>query len=413
MSSSSAGEATPVETPEEFQAGVKSAREYLTRPLRLYEIRLPAGLHGAINIGWFPNGAERVLDPKSWLSQGYDGVRIVGAGVDKTVLRDTSWGGITVAATRHPGVVQLEGMTIYCGSNAAVVMGEQNHEKEIVPGFALRLINSKIVAPPPDQLAFGRAKWGVFYYQCDVTYINVEIDVYHASEHGTYGHGFSKMGAYVRRLHQRASGAEGWKVRPDVTETAWLRETPWIVIEDSVFKNWFQPWSARGGGGLVLQNACAHVSVDRSIFIGGGRAGSVESNMRSKAIMISSELDGYDVDTGEPIAVSHGAGTGLVRLSKNLLYGYSDVDWHNTLVRCAPNASGTLSAKGFWLERSGLYGKNMIVQAGGLPPRRAIVNGCNSDEIREAAEARSIDTAFEATIPLSDRRIKVSEGWTR
>lgn len=396
-------------TLQQFESNAASARDYLTRPLRLYDIRLPAGLHGSISVGWSPNGAERVYDPRVWLDAGFDGVRFLGDGPGRTVLRNTGWGGTTVAISRHPGAVVLEGMTIYGGEQAAVVAGEQNIAKVVVPGFALRLKDVEVVVPPPDRLSWGRAKWGVFYYQCDLTYENVKIDALHASEHGTYGHGFAKAGAYVYRLSQRSSGAEGWKQRPDVTETAWLRETPCIQIVESSFRNWYQPWSSRGGAALVLQHSGAHVLVDRCAFQGGGDLGSLESNVRSKAIMLSSESNGYDVTTG----ARGGTGQGYVLIRRTLAYGHSEVDWHNTLVRCAANSSGTSAALGLWVDRCGLYGRGMIVQTGNIPAGRTFVQNCNTPQIREVADARGIDTREECTIPLADRRIKVSEGLTR
>jgi hypothetical protein len=400
--------ATTLPTAETFTKGADAAAKYLARPLNLYEIRLPAGDVGSINIAFFRNGASMQLDPQAWLSQGYDGVRLIGAGVDRTVIRCNAWDGRTIAVGRHPGVVQLEGVTLYAGNTSATQIGEQNFTGQTVPAFGFRFYESKAIVPEPGSL--GRSKWLLFGYQSDVHLRDVELDAYHALEHASYWHGHAKRGLLWERVTMRASGAEGCKIRSDATETAWAGPNAWTIVRGSSFRNWHQPWSSRGGAAIVLQGAATHVLIEGSTFWGGGAAGHIESQMRSKAIMISSEADSFDQATG---ARGTGFGNGFVSIRRCALRGYSDYDWHNTIIRCAPNSGTQKAARGLLIDQCGVWGKNMIVQTGGMPERTTLIQRCNSPAVRSYCDAIGMDTTHEATFPTAARRVLLSEGIVR
>lgn len=391
-----------------FNTAAEQAVAAQTKPLRLMEYHLPEGDVGSINIGWFKNGASTKLDPNTWLAQGYDGIRIIGKGADKTAIRCDSWDGITLAVGRHAGVVQLEGVHLYAGFDRACSFGEQNHAKILEPKFQFRFLNSKATVLPPTER--GRTKWLLFGYNSDVYLQDVELDAYHASEHASYWHGFSKNGLLWDRVTVRASGAEQCKVRSDTTETAWAGNKTWVIVRDSSFRNWYQPWSARGGAAIVLQGAAANALIERSQFWGGNDLENIPGNQRSKCIMISSEGLSYDTVTGKE---NVGFGNGYVVVRLCALRGYSKVGWHNTILRAGRNGGSQASCRGLLIDNCGVWGPMMQVQTGEIPEGMMQIQNCNTPALRNISEAIGMDTMYEATYPASNRAIPLSEGIKR
>lgn len=418
---------------------------------RLFDIVLPAGDAASINVGWFRNGATR-LDPSEWLRQGYAGVRFIGAGVDVTHVRCTSWDGITVAVGRHAGIVRLENLTIHSGSDRGTAFGEQNLGRTITPGFRIELQNVRGVVDPPEtyrerraiaagetaaydgtleapgfpavHLAKGdasprygilvgqprRPKWLLFAYNADLIARDCIFDAREAVEHAAYWHGFARYGALLERCRFEGAGAEEWKTRSDATETAWAGADVRIVIRDCSFREWFQPWSWRGGAAIVLQGAAAHVLVERCVFWGGAPVGQLTAKDRCKCVMVSSEGQSYDRATG---AVGSGFGNGFVVVRQCVMWGSSEVDWSNTIARCARNGGTQLAAQGFFLREVGAWGPRMVVQAGDLPAGRMVIEGCNVGAQVEYAKSIGMPTSPEATFPTSVRRVPLSEGIVR
>jgi len=368
---------------------------------KLFEYRLPARDIKAINIGWFRNSAEIQLDWRTWIGQGYDGIRIIGAGIDRSLIHGNLYDGTAVAIGRHPGITQLENLSIYAGFSMGVQCGEQNLTHELVPKFMLKYLGVKgFVTQIP---GFGRTKWWDFGYQRDVTFEDVEIDAIQASEHGSYSHGFAKLGLHAKRLKFRGSGAQNLKVRSSADETAYAGPQAKIHIEDSTFQRWFQEWSDRGGGGIVIEGGAAIVEIQDSIFRGGG-----DSSQHARCIMLSSESNSYDWATGK---VGVGAGNGPVTLKRLAISGRAPDFWGNELVRCGRNGGTQLSAASFLMEACGGYGKNMIVQLGQLPKGKGVIRSCNTPEIREKCSLLGgIDVDREAVWPGPARLVPLSEG---
>lgn len=437
------GKASELEEPELELAGAPGAR--------LFDIVLPPGDSGSINVGWYRNGATR-LDPTEWLRQGYKGVRFIGAGVDVTHVRCTSWDGITVAVGRHAGIVRLENLTLHAGSNQATQFGEQNLGRTITPGFRVELKNVRAVvdspetyrerrpiaageaaaydgtleAPnfPPLRLAKGetspragvlvgeprRPKWLLFAYNADLLARDCIFDARQAVEHAAYWHGFAHYGALVERCRFEGAGSQNWKTRSDATETAWAGPDVRIVIRDCTFRESGEPWTWRGPGHVVLEGAAAHVLIERCVFWGGGPVGQLTAKDRCKCVMISSEGLSYDRATG---AVGTGFGNGHVLVRECVAYAASEVDWGNTVMRCGRNGGSQWSAESFTLEHVGAWGPKVIVQTGEVPTGRMIIRDCNAGAQVTYAQSIGMPTAPEATYPTAVRRVPLSEGIVR
>lgn len=362
----------------QFDREAKKAAAYLMRPLRLKEIRLPAGDVGSINIGWPSNGGQRI-DP----DPAYDGLRIIGT--DTTTIRCTAWDGVTVGVGRHDGVVQLENVTIAAGRRCAVQMGGSGGS--VRPKFALRILDSTVYMPPPSALGGVRGMWGIFGYHYDEWLRNVILDTIEAMEHSRYRHGAAKMGDIWQNVRVIGSAGENKKDRPDTSETVYVPDT-WSISHRCNFGNWGQPhgnWQQ--GGGIVQQGAKSHVLVDECVFK--GRIG------HSKCVMVSSE---GNENPGAP---------GFVLVRNSLLSGAADGFWNNTLVNVYNNGGGS-PALGTRIEGCAVYGQNTSVTATG----QFQVVGCNTPAIRNLASAYC-DTQHETVIPTAQRLVPVSEGIIR
>lgn len=365
-----------------------NATSVLAAPANLFEIRLPAGDTGSINVGWWKNGATLNYDPQTWLSQGFDGVRFVGAGVDVTHIRCTSWDGITIAVKQHNGIVEFNNCTIHAGNNQATQFGEQNLAKKLSPKFAARLIDCKVTSEQ-------RAKWLVFGYQCDLYMKRVTLIGKQNVEHDVYFHGWSAKGALVEDCNFESAGAEGFKTRPDMTETVMVPGTS-IVIRRSKFTDWRQDHSWRGGAAIVDQGDISNVLIEGCFFKGGVPTATQPPNDRSHCVEIAAESNSY-------------GGAGHVWIRDCAFYGKSLVDWSNTIIRVARNSGTQNAAKSVMIETSGIYGPKMLVSVGQVAAGKTTVRLCNTPEIK-AKLAALFSTAEEATIPTASRRIPVSEG---
>ena len=372
--------------------------------LKLKEIRLPEGDVGSLNIGWFSNGASRSYNPGTWLAEGFDGARFIGAGIDRTVLHCDAWDGRTIACKIHPGVLQFEAMTIYAGSTMAAQFGEQNTAKRLEPKFQIRLIGVKGVVPPPVP-GMGRTKWCFFSYQADRYYEDVEIDATLAAEHGDYIHNVASLGVVVKNLVVRGSGAQNFKMRCPANETAWPGNKAKFSVKKSQFQRAGQPWSDRGNGLIVIEGGGMPIEIEDCLF-----RSSRPNDPEARAIMISSEPESYDWATG---AIGTGFGNGPISIKRIAVHGWRpDGSGLNELVRCGPN-SGTSqkSTPSFLLEASGVWGKNTWAQFGGIPKGKLVIRNCNTPEIKAQCDLiGGIDTSFETSYPGPLRLIPLSEG---
>lgn len=370
---------------------------------KLKEIRLPAGDLKGLNIGWFRDGSELVLDWHSWIDQGFEGVRIIGAGVDRTVIRADMYDGNAVCIGRHPGIVQLENLIVVAGFSMGIQCGEQNLQKELVPKFQIRLIGVKGYVPPPIP-GFQRTKWWCLVYQADVLIEDVTVDGTLLSEHDFYFHGFAKYGLDVRRLKCLGSGAQNLKVRSSADETAYAGPLTKIKIRQSQFQRAGQTWSDRGDGLIVIEGGASAIEIEDCLF----RASS-PNNPHAHAIMVSSEANSYAWGTGA--VGGTGPGNGPVTIRRVAVNGWKPDAWGNELIRCGRNGGTQQSAAGFLLEESGVYGRNMLAQLGSIPKGKTVIRGCNTPAIREQClQIGGIDVEHEAHYPSPTRLIPLSEG---
>lgn len=408
----------------QFDAAADRAAKNLRATGKLFEMRLPAGDVGSINIGASNNGAEMKLDPQTWLSKGFSGIRFIGAGTDKTFVRCTSWDGITLLCARHAGVVQTENLHLFAGYSRATVMGAQNLAKEIVPQFKFVMLGCKGTVLPPEEIGHsGRTFWLLFGYQCDQYLADCELDANQAAEHANYAHGWAKTGCLWERVTVRSSGAEQLKARGPASETAWVGPNTWVQARNCSFGDWGQPWSNRGAGaGIVLQGVGSNVLVQDCIFRGGVPNAAFQAHERSKCIMISSEADSYDAVTGKvpappdpskPQGPASGFGNGYVAIRRCMVEGHSEVEWGNTVMRCAQTTGTQQAARGFLVDKCGSWGQKTVAQASEIPVGQTIIGGCNTPEIRERCAALGMRVDNETTYPTSARKVPLSEGIRR
>lgn len=379
--------------------------------MRLKEIRLPAGDVGSITVGWAGTTGEDVrLDPTTWLKEGYDGVRLIGAGVGRTQVRCTSWDGITLKVARHPGVVRLEGVTLVAGASRAALVGTPDKSLPIARKFAFQFVGSSMFVPEPT--GGGRPAWGFHLYQVDDMFEDCELDATHASEHAYYAHGNAKYGSLWRRVKVRGSGGENDKVRSDATETLWAGSKVWIIREDVEYSNWYQPWSNRGGAASVRQGTGANLRWTRCLFRCGKAVGDLEAHMRSKTIMVTSEDDSYDATTGAVDKVG-GHGNGQVIVQRCGASGGPGTENLSLLLRVGRVAGLMQAAKSVLVDECGWWGERMQLQFDSIPNGKTVVRRSNTQPIKAYCEARGLDTRHEAGIPGPMRVVPVSEGIVR
>lgn len=398
----------PLTTPKNFDVQAARARAYLSRPVRLKEIVLPAGDVQGFAIGVEGSTGLTKLNPLEFA--GFDGVRIVGQGIDRTHMRQ-GWYGWTVAVDRFPGIVELAEMTVHTSSTwgAAISFGQQNTAKVIEPKFQLRMKSTKVLVDPPAPGA-GRGKWGgPFGYQYDEWLSHCILDATQAREHDRYGHGAASRGSLWENVEVWGSGSQGFKERPDNTETAWCGRDKWIILIDCTMQNCGQDWTDRGGAMFVLENSSANVKLERCKFFGGTPTATLPANARSHAIMISAEANGYDILTGK---VGTGFGNGLVKIKDCAAVGFSEFPWNNELISIYSNVPGMQAARGVLIEGCGLWGAGMQVKLDHIPKGQTIVTGCNTEKLREACARFGMNVGAEAVINTSVRQIPVSEGFT-
>lgn len=261
-------------------------------------------------------------------------------------------------------------------------------------------------------------KWGIFAYQADVVLRDCAINIPHSAEHGQYSHGFARDGVLWERVHVRATGAEQLKLTARPWECAWV-PTARAIVRDSIFQRWYQPWSWRGGAGIVDQAAGIPLTVTRCLFKNPGANGSIPASQRTRCIMID---DGGDND-GDGVRDFYGAGTGVpgqgfangrIRIIECAFYAGPGIDSLSTMIRVGKNAAGPwLAAESFVLKGCALYGEKLQLQLRDVASGMLRVSECNTPALAAAVRPLGVVTTYEALIPLADRAIPASQGLVR
>jgi hypothetical protein len=401
-----------------FEAARARAEAALRRPARLFEIRLPAGDHKTINVGGSDGGTNELdLNPQSWLSQGYEGVRIIGH-ANGTTVRATAYDGVALKVVQHSGIVQFENLNAVAGHTRATSFGMQpktelgERKHPLYPKFLVRWYGGSVLVPPPSELGGKRSKWGIFGYQFDSHFADLVIDATYAAEHAMYGHNVAHWGRLNERVRVAGAGAEALKERGDAIETDYAGPQAFIIDRRVVMLNWFMEWSDRGGAGRNLQGTPVNYYAEDCEARNTGNLGHVLAHQRGKGWMLSSEGESFDFLTGQ-VDKAGGYGLGYVLLRRSVSAGFSDVGWGSQAIRVGVNGGRMGSALGVWLDGCGAFGANRTVELTGVKSGGTLVSGCNTPAIREWCENKGIDTRFEATIPTATRRIPLWEGFKR
>jgi hypothetical protein len=368
----------------------------LTAP-RMYVVNLPAGAVEGFDVQWKGDNRTRYTLPA-----GYDGFRFVGQGAGVTHVRVdnvTQWHDSAVWIGPFDGPVSLEAMTIHNGRAKAVHAGLATKSwngrdyvvtRPVLPNFKVSVLDCEIVADPSP-----RPKWGLFGYQVDWEVRRTVIRWKEGVEHGSYEHGYSRLGSTWNGVDVESSGAEGSKVRNDSQEIQWVPGAK-IVRRQSTFRDWYQPWSWRGGAGIVLQGTGCDIVIRRCEFYG-------SAGLRGRCISIDdggTRVDGrpdyYDAVTG---AIGGPYANGYVVIQECALFGgpgsssYSDlmnvVNWHGR----ADYPHRT--TRGLLMKDCGAWGTRML----GKFSASYSITGCNTELIRDyCASALGMDVSAEAMI---------------
>lgn len=370
---------------------------------RLFEVRLPAGDVQGWQIDYESNTGARKVWSDEWLSQGYDGVRYIGAGRGVTRIRPGgSWD--TLAVERHPGIVQLEALSVHCARSTAIRFGISRREKPLIPSFRLIGRDVEIVADDPeDHRASGT--WGLFSYMADIDMEGCLWDCAHLLEHANYHHGFAKTGLRWKSNEVLASGAECLKMRPDPTET-FATPKARALVEDSKFKNWYQPWSSRGGGGIVAQGIGIPLTVRRCEFWA-----PLQDASHTRCLMIDDNGGAFwSSVTG---SLSSGYATGAVLIEDSGFRAGIGTENYSLAIRVGPLGSWQKVARSFTIRRCGIYGDHTQIQLVGVQPGHVLIETSNTPAIRSIAASVGMDVSMETMIPTAQRLVPVSEGLSR
>ena len=374
----------------------------------LFEIRLGAGRVNGFLVDWAAgwNPTSKRYQSSQWLSLGYDGVVFVGEGVDVTTLvPENSMVSDTVFSMRHPGIVKLKNLTVETGTagkGKAVSMGFENLSGPVVPKFACHLENVKVSCPV-------KGVWGLFGYQCDWKLENVTFDLAKTNEHGLYAHGFSTQGVYIDRLNVLGVGAEAIKFTARPGECRYVPNTI-VHVKNSLFRNWYQPHSWRGGAGITLQGSSANLLVEDCRFVG-----APDSYNRSRCFFIDDSGSDYYDENG--VAGGPGAPNGHVVVKRTAFSTFAvGPDWFYNIGRMGPLGSKNPP----WVARSlrmvncGVYGANSLFSISG--PLGDSIQGnihianCNTPAIKDLMGRFGFYNGSESRIAGPNGLVPFSQG---
>lgn len=229
--------------------------------------------------GWVPG--TRIAP--FWKDQGYDGVRLIGAGQDKTFL-DGRGGENALLLSKHSGYVELVDLTIIGGARQAIFAGFD--ARGDVPRTPLTISLKRVLVKDSGvRWDEESTEWLVFTYGADIRIEDSIFDGENTNEHGVYAHGFFRFGAAIRGLEVLGIGAEALKFTNRPLFSAYLDPGGWIgshahedgvrgvdpgiafiYVAHSKIRNWHQPQSWRGGAGMTVQGGGLNVVVTDCLF---------------------------------------------------------------------------------------------------------------------------------------------------
>lgn len=361
--------------------------------LRLKEVVLPAGLVPGFDVEWPGSGTGNKL---KYELEGYDGFKFIGQGRDEThIIPELSAQFATVVIGPGAKRVEFHGVTIHGaygqGKGRAVHYGTENLPLLGIPQKRLTLVFADygIVADEPDAgpwvktaPAGNTSVWGTFGYNAELFCLRGLVDWRRGAEHAYYPHGVDGQGILYDQIEVLGSGAEIFKIatRP---EEAYPTPGATMLVKDCVGRDWNQPWSWRGGGGVVAQGSGINIFVIGCQFYGG------PGNQKSRCVMID---DGgadrfYNAITGEP---GTGPANGWVFIDRTLAVGDGTENW-GTIARIGTLSpwANILQARGYAVTNSGFYTRLGALQTkleiSGL--KDIILEGNNTPAIRSAVDA--------------------------
>lgn len=358
-----------------------------TDGLRIKEVRLSEGLIPGFDVEW----TGKTGNQTKYFLEDYDGIRFIGEGADAThVVPLSSWDS-TIFIGPTAKRVEFQHLTIHGGPRKAVHYGLENLPLNGQPFVPLTLVFNDfgIVADEPDAgewvqtASLGNTSvWGVFGYNAAVFMARGTIQWKRGAEHAIYAHGISSPGILLDSMDFQGSGAECIKIATRPGEAFWAPGT--LLIQDSQFHDWNQPWSWRGGCGIgAIQGGGVNIIVLRCLVVGG------PGSAKSRCFMVDDGGEGrfYSAIDGTP---GVGPANGWILLEDTALVGDGLESW-GILARV-----GTLSpwanieqARGIAVVRCGLYG---LLNA--LPVKlelgqveNILIEDCNTPDIRSSLDA--------------------------
>jgi len=389
----------------------KAGMEPMQTAPRLMDIQLPAGDVQGFDIDYSAGTGRRKYTSAEWLDKGFDGVRFIGAGRLATRIRPV--GDQAVLVDRHNGIVRFENLTLLCGARQGIWFGLEHKDQPIAPKFALHMKQVEVTTDGTLPNQQHGTVWPLFGYQSDVWLEDVTISARFSAEHASYWHGFAKDGLRWNRVAVPASGAESCKVRNSPSETAWVPGAR-IWLTACRLGDWYQPWSWRGGGGLVVQGGGSDIIVQGCLFQGGGQLEGppmIPASQRTRAIMIDDS--GGDFFSATDGKVGRGFANGHVLIRGCGFAAGPGNENLSQVIRVGSLGSGQKVARTLNIEGCAVYGERLQLQLTDIPSGRLNVRGCNTPAIKDLASMIGLDTRHEALIPLADRLSPVSAGLTR
>lgn len=379
-------QATARAIPTEMRSAAAPDKAAASEGLRIKEIVLPAGIVQGFDVEWPGNTGT----PTKHFLDGYDGIRFIGQGKDLThvVPAPNAW----ITCFVGPGAkhVEFHGMTVHGARTRAIHQGIENipaNGGKFQP-CTLLFEDFHLQADEPGegpwviQAGAGQTStWGIFTYNADIFATRCSFDWRRGAEHAIYAHGVGPHGILLDECDIRSSGGECLKLATRPGEAFWFPGT--VLVQNSKFRDWGpQPWSWRGGGGVVIQGGGCNVFVLDSQFYGG------PGHAKSRAVMIDDGGAGrfYSALDGTP---GKGPANGWVLIQDTLIVGDGKPSW----ALCA--RVGTLSpgagidvARGFGVVGCGLYSREETckLELGKVLGDNVVIEGCNTPEIRSVAE---------------------------